>query len=77
MTSRTLLHEALQLSESERADLAAELLSSLSPPPDVEDDVETAWSGELTDRARHALSSDSELATWSTVRQRVEARLAE
>jgi hypothetical protein len=77
MTSQALLREALQLSEAERADLVAELLSSLSPPADVDDDVEAAWSSELTDRARHALGSQSSLTSWSTVKQRVEARLAE
>jgi hypothetical protein len=67
----------VQLSEAERADLVAELLSSLSPPPDVDDDVETEWGSELTDRAHHALSSQSSLTSWSTVKQRVEAQLAE
>ena len=77
MTRQALLREALQLSEAERADLVAELLSSLSPPPDVDDDVEAAWSSELTDRARHALGSQSSLTSWSIVKQRVESRLVE
>jgi putative addiction module component (TIGR02574 family) len=43
-----LLEEALRLSDSERAELAARLIESLEP--DAEDDVESAWGEEIRRR---------------------------
>ena len=47
-TAGALLDDALQLTESERAELAARLIESLDPEAD--DDVAVAWDAEIRDR---------------------------
>jgi hypothetical protein len=45
---RTVLAEALDLSETERADIAAELLASLQHPDDMTvDELEQVWADEI------------------------------
>ncbi len=70
-----LLKEALELPETERARVAAELLASLPPAvPDVEraDDASIA---ELERRARAALSGEPGIS-WDAARRQIEQRLA-
>jgi hypothetical protein len=70
--ARSLLREALSLSEEERADLAAELLLSLEDPAsDDVTDVEQAWADEVTARARRALAGEERADDWEQVRSRV------
>lgn len=52
-----ILEQALNLSERERADLAAELMASLDGPPDA--DAEQAWAEEITNRAERALRGET------------------
>jgi hypothetical protein len=51
-----LLEEALQLTEDERADLASELLASLTPRTPAEARSEDEWLGEIERRARAAMA---------------------
>lgn len=79
MTEHTesLLHEALSLTEGERADLVAELLVSLEAPPiDDAEAVERAWAEELERRARRAVASPTRGETWDLVRERVGGALS-
>jgi hypothetical protein len=70
--ARSLLREALSLSEEERADLAAELLLSLEDPaPDDVTVVEQAWADEVTARARQTLAGEERAEDWEQVRSRV------
>jgi putative addiction module component (TIGR02574 family) len=71
--ARKLLQDALGLSVSERAGLAADLLASLDGDPD--DEVEQAWASELERRARAALADPEGGEPWETVRDGLRAEL--
>ena len=64
--------EALALSERERADLAADLLSSLPSPPQDRDGEE--WIAEIERRARAALAGEAGVS-WDEARSAAERRL--
>jgi putative addiction module component (TIGR02574 family) len=70
-----LLEEALQLTPSERAKIAAELLSSLD---DQDVDVKAAWAAEIARRAADAERDPDDEEDWRTaldeVRQEVLSR---
>ena len=66
------LREALQLSEGERARVAAELLASLEP--DVETRDSEAWIAEVERRARAAIAGLPGL-TWDETRTQIEERI--
>jgi putative addiction module component (TIGR02574 family) len=68
------LHEALQLGLSERAELAAELLASLDGEPD--EDVEAAWAVEVERRAARARSGEDVGKPWVEVRDEVRNALS-
>jgi hypothetical protein len=68
-TADDVLKEALQLSEDERARVAAELLASLEP--DIERRDSHEWIAEIERRARAAVDGLAGL-TWSDVRTKVE-----
>ena len=65
MTKNTerLLAEALQLEPSERAKIAAELLSSLDGQ---DDDVKSAWATEIARRAADAEADPDDEEDWRT-----------
>jgi putative addiction module component (TIGR02574 family) len=71
MTARAahLIHEALQLSPEERADMVAELLASLDEPEDA--DVEAAWAEEIERRVRRVLAGESSGTDWVEARARI------
>ncbi|HET9225487.1 MAG TPA: addiction module protein [Thermoanaerobaculia bacterium] len=71
MTARAahLVHEALQLTPQERAEMAAELLASLDEPEDA--DVEAAWAEEIERRARRVLAGESSGTDWAEARARI------
>jgi putative addiction module component (TIGR02574 family) len=71
-TADDVLKEALQLSERERARLAAELLASLEP--DIETRDGEAWIAEVERRAQAAIAGAPGL-TWDETRARVEERI--
>jgi hypothetical protein len=73
-----LRREALALPDSERADLAAELLVSLEAPTD--DDpavVESLWGAEIERRARRVIAGDAPTRDWNVVRQGLADALGE
>jgi putative addiction module component (TIGR02574 family) len=57
------LEEALQLPPSERAKIAAELVSSLD---DSDRDVKTAWATEIARRAADAEADPDDEEDWRT-----------
>ena len=67
------LKEALQLPESERARVAAELLASLDPGVETRDSA--AWIAEVERRAQAAIDGLPGLG-WGETRKQVEERIA-
>ena len=72
-TAEDVLKEALQLPESERARVAAELLASLDP--DIETRDEEAWIAEVERRAQAAIGGLPGLG-WDETRAGVEERIS-
>ena len=70
--AKQVLKLALELTDRERADLAVELLASLSGP-DTRDPDE--WIAEIERRARTAAEGTPGLS-WQDIRARVEERLS-
>ena len=64
-----LLADALRLSESARAELAAELLASLDGPADT--DAQRAWEAEIGRRIAAIESGAMPLEPWDDVKLRV------
>jgi len=58
-----LLEQALQLPPTDRAKIAAELLSSLD---DQDDDVKAAWAAEVSRRAADAEAAPDDEEDWRT-----------
>ena len=73
-TGQDVLHEALQLDLSERAELVAELLASLDGEPD--EDVEAAWAAEVERRAARARSGQDVGKPWAEVRDQIRNALS-
>lgn len=75
MTSKAeqVLELALQLSESERADVAAQLIRSLDP--DIDPDADEAWEKEIARRLAEVESGLAEYATWEEVQKSMDAIL--
>jgi hypothetical protein len=71
-TAEEVLKKALQLSESERARVAAELLASLEP--DIETRDGDAWIAEVERRAQAAIAGAPGLS-WDETRARIEERI--
>jgi putative addiction module component (TIGR02574 family) len=67
--SRHVLSEALKLPLQERAQLVADLITSLDGEPDSE--VEAAWAAELESRARKVLAGEGKFEDWDVVRERL------
>lgn len=70
-----LYREAVELSESERAELAGLLLESLETEPDA--DVEAAWAEEIERRVRDIDEGKVETVPWDEVRAELHAWLAD
>jgi putative addiction module component (TIGR02574 family) len=66
---------ALDLPESDRAEIAAALIESLEPP--AEADVEEAWRQEVARRVAAIDAGEVELIPWEQVREELYARLNE
>ena len=67
------LKKALELDDSERAEIAGALLSSLEPEPEA--DIEAAWREEVRRRVDEIESGQAELVPWEEVRERLFSRL--
>ncbi len=65
--AESLLRAALELTESERAEIAGRLLESIEPEPDAE--VEAAWAAEIDRRARSIDAGEVEMVPWNQVRE--------
>jgi len=72
--AETLLRDALDLDESERAEMAGALLESLELPVD-EHEIEQAWREEVQRRVADADAGRAELIPWEEVRDQLFARL--
>ncbi len=66
--AKKILDEALQLSVSQRAEVAAELLASLDGEP--ESDVESAWAEEIERRIQRIRAGQAKGRPWAEVRER-------
>ncbi|KAA8982844.1 MULTISPECIES: addiction module protein [Gammaproteobacteria] len=78
MTTEALSHLRSQisnLSESERAELARELIMSLDGPRD--DSAEQAWNEEVVQRASRVREGNARLLTRDEFRQTMRGRLGE
>jgi putative addiction module component (TIGR02574 family) len=75
MTKSTaaVLADALRLDASERAQLAAELLGSLSGPSDPQ--AEAAWDVEIDRRLAAIEAGTAELEPWESVKRRIETEI--
>ena len=66
--------EALTLSESERAELAHDLVASLDGPPDA--DAEPLWEGEILRRLSEIDSGTAKLIDREEFRRRMRTRMS-
>ena len=75
MTKATedVLHDAMALSLSQRAELAAELLASLDGEP--EEAVEAAWTAEIDRRVDRIRRGEAKGRPWDEVRADLEQRV--
>ena len=71
-TTEDILNNAMRLSTTERAELAAALLASLDGEP--EDAVEAAWTTEIERRVESVRSGVAKGRTWPEVRERLARR---
>lgn len=67
-SAHRLLEEALQLDPSDRAKIAAELLSSLE---DQDRDVKSAWAAEIARRAADAEAEPDDEEDWRTALEEI------
>ena len=65
--TRELFQQAMQLSEAERAELAARLIASLDP--EVDRDVEAAWDAEIKTRLEQFDSGEVTAVPWPKARR--------
>jgi putative addiction module component (TIGR02574 family) len=71
--SKDLFREATELTDADRAELAALLLESLEGEPD--EDVEAAWAEEIERRVRQIENGEVETIPWEEVRAKLFVRL--
>jgi putative addiction module component (TIGR02574 family) len=69
------LREALKLAADERAQVVAELLTSLEPDVPSQQRTEAEWIQEVERRARAAIAGTPGLS-WAEVRAQIERRLS-
>ena len=68
-TLETVLGQALQMSEEERAEIAGKLIASLDNSPDTQ--VEQAWQDEVRQRIGDLDSGGAVCIPWEEVRRRL------
>jgi hypothetical protein len=71
---QTLLEKALDLPESERAELARKLLLSLEPA-DFDSDAEQLWADEIEARLKRLDSGQTEVDDWRPAVERMRRSL--
>ena len=67
--AKRIIEEALNLSEEDRAEVAATLIESLDGVPDA--DAAAAWEVEIARRLRELSDGTVETVPWSEVRDRL------
>lgn len=67
--AKTILKEALQLSDSDRADLAARLIDSLDSQ--VDESAEAAWDTEIEGRIAELDSGSIRAVPWPEARRKI------
>jgi putative addiction module component (TIGR02574 family) len=72
-TTQRLLDEALDLPDSERAELAARLIESLDAAE--QDDVDAAWAAEIESRCAALDSGEAVASDWAEVRARIDREI--
>ena len=70
-----LFQQASELSEADRATLAALLIESLEPEQDA--DIEVAWAAEVARRVAELDAGAVTTVPWSAVREELQRRLRE
>jgi len=70
-----LLENAMQLTDRERAELAASLIESLDPT--VDDDWQSAWDDEIARRVKELDDGTVTPIPWSKVRAKLQGKLDE
>jgi len=70
--AQDVLHDAMALPLSERAELAVELLASLDGEP--EEAVEAAWTAEIAARVERIRRGEAQGRPWADVRADLEQR---
>lgn len=73
-SAQQLLKAAMDLPETERADLAYELLASLPTPEPCSSRSNAEWIAEIERRSERALAGDVGVS-WSEARSQIEDRL--
>lgn len=68
-----LLRQALELSDTERADLAGALIESIDQGEDA--GAEAAWDTEIAKRVAELERGDVQTVPWEEVRTRIDAKL--
>jgi putative addiction module component (TIGR02574 family) len=68
-----LLREALELPETERAEVAARLLES--PDREKEEKVDAAWAAEIERRCADLDAGRTTTSDWEDVRRRIEKEI--
>jgi len=71
--AKALLEKALWLPESERAELASNLIASLDT--NVDPDTDTAWQEEVARRAREVSSGKVTTVSWDQVQRKARTLL--
>lgn len=74
-SAQRLLKDAMDLPETERADLAYELLVSLPTPEPRTARSDEQWIAEIERRAKRAITGDDVGVSWSEARSQIEERL--
>jgi len=69
----SLLEQALDLPESDRAKIATRLLESLDPKAQA--DVDAAWAAEIERRCAAVDAGELETHDWNDVRARIEREI--
>ena len=72
VTRVEVLHEALELSAEDRAELASELLASLDGPSDP--GAPEAWTAEIRRRVDRALEGEAKGTAWPELREKLRGR---
>ncbi len=72
--AKTVLAEALEIDDNERAELATELIASLDGEPD--EGAEAAWATEIERRMADIDDGTATLTSWANVERRIKEEIS-